>query len=844
MNESLELKDSTVLHKPALTAWRREDIHFFLDAGSPNWIAADERGARVLDWIDGKRDLSSLARLYADEYRLDQGKAWLHVRSFVRDAMARGIVLASPSRGPAYLGRGNHLRPERLKEFWVHLTQTCNLSCGHCLVSSGPAGERGRDKDFYLRAIREARELGAERFYFTGGEPFTRPDIFELIRAAAEGEKAELIILTNATLFQGEKLENLKGLDRKKVKFQVSLDGTTAGTNDSIRGRGVFEKTSGGLKTLADLGFETSLTAVAAKANLNELEDLPALAKKLGAKSVHLMWPHKRGRVLEGGHPDFFPSNGELLELARKVKRSARNLGVVFDNVESLKTRVNGRPNVKYDLGNQCWESLCLYADGRLYPSAATAGHAPLSLGRLNGQGIRPLWLESELAQKVRQTSLIHKEKSSKDPFRFLTGGGDIEHAYFFSANGHDGSFSAEDPYYGLYVELIKDLMEDLARAKRDALNRRSGFDSPVVLHAMGEDAVACSEDARDWLEADGYGSVRLLHSNCVLSFDVEKSYGAIRKFYGKAAEKPREELCCPVKYDSSEINHIPKEVIDRFYGCGSPITMARVAEGETVLDLGSGAGIDCFIAAKKTGPKGKVIGVDMTRQMLDMALGSKEAVARNLGYDSVEFREGYLESIPAEDRSADLVTSNCVINLSPDKNKVFSEIWRILKDNGRLVVADIVADRPVPLSLQAHQDLWGECISGSLSEEEFLAQLEKAGFYGISLLKKSFWKEVEGVKFYSITVRGFKFEKKSGCKFIGQKAVYLGPYKAAMDEEGHIFPRGEAVEICSDTAQKLKAPPYADQFSVLGPAADPGFAVLPAPAPESEACCGSDGCC
>lgn len=333
---------------------------------------------------------------------------------------------------------------------------------------------------------------------------------------------------------------------------------------------------------------------------------------------------------------------------------------------------------------------------------------------------------------------------------------------------------------------------------------------------------------------------MRLLHSNCVLAFDVEKPYRAVQKFYGQAAEEPQKELCCPVKYDDSEVGHIPQDVLDRFYGCGSPMAQAQVRPGETTLDLGSGAGIDCFIAAKKVGPEGKVIGVDMTDRMLEVALRCKNDVARNLGYDVVDCHEGFLEKVPAEDKSVDLVTSNCVINLSPDKGKVFAEIWRILKDHGRLVVADIVADRSVPLALQAHQDLWGECISGSLSEAEFFAGLERAGFYGLALLKKTFWKEVEGVKFYSITVRGYKFEKKAGCKFIGQKAVYLGPFKGGIDEEGHLFPRGEAIEVCTDTAAKLSNPPYAGQFAVLEPDG------VPAAVAAGEDCCspGSGRCC
>jgi hypothetical protein len=116
---------------------------------------------------------------------------------------------------------------------------------------------------------------------------------------------------------------------------------------------------------------------------------------------------------------------------------------------------------------------------------------------------------------------------------------------------------------------------------------------------------------------------------------------------------------------------------------------------------------------------------------------------------------------------------------------------------------------------------LWGECISGALTEEEFLAYLEQAGFYGLQVLKKSYWKEVEGHKFFSVTVRGYKFEKTSGCVFRGQQAIYLGPQKAVADEEGHLFPRNEAIEVCTDTAAKLMAPPYRGMFVVLEPGAD-----------------------
>jgi SAM-dependent methyltransferase len=212
--------------------------------------------------------------------------------------------------------------------------------------------------------------------------------------------------------------------------------------------------------------------------------------------------------------------------------------------------------------------------------------------------------------------------------------------------------------------------------------------------------------------------------------------------------------------------------------------------------------------------------------------------VAEALGYDAVEFRKGYLEQIPLDPGVADVVTSNCVINLSPDKPRVLREIWRVLKDHGRMVVADIVSDREVPPKMRADGQLWGECISGALTEEAFLSAVERSGFYGVSILKKSFWREVQGCTFSSVTVRGYKFEKKAGCEFVGQYAVYLGPQKAVVDEEGHLFPRGTPVEVCTDTASKLSNAPYAGSFAIVdGPTGPREFTAGDEPG------CGPDCC-
>jgi MoaA/NifB/PqqE/SkfB family radical SAM enzyme/ubiquinone/menaquinone biosynthesis C-methylase UbiE len=820
----------------------REGIYFRVDGEAPNWIATDERGDAILGWIDGGRTFSDLVREYAVHSKMEEAKAWLHVHDFLQSALRHQIVFLEPPVRPEYEGRARYLVPDRLREFWFHTNNSCNLTCTHCLVSSHPGGDPGLTTGQLKSMMDQTKALGVYRYYFTGGESFVRKDIFELIEYVTQTLESELIILTNATLFRGERLEGLKRLDRSRLKFQVSLDGSCPEINDPIRGKGTFDQITEGLRTLGALGFETSLTTAVTSENLQDIVHLPELAKKSGARSIHLMWLHRRGRILDGngeGPERHFPGTDRLLSVVREVKRRAEAAGVLLDNYESLKLRVDGRPGIKYDLGNACWDSLCLYSDGHLYPSASFAGHPALDLGNALDHPIRTLWLDSPLAQRFRSASLIHKAGLKDDPFKYLTGGGDIEHSYFYAESRTGiGNILGEDPYEGLYREMIRDIMAELSTAKRASVNTRSGYAAPLVLHAMGQDSIHCGTEQI----LLGVQDVSTLHSNCVLSFDVEKPHRIVQEFYGKAADQPQAELCCPVNYEAEDIRHIPQEVLERFYGCGSPVTLAGLHPGEVMVDLGSGGGIDCFIAARKVGPEGKVIGVDMTEKMLSMANRNRIRVAENLGYDAVEFRHGYLERVPVEKASVDLITSNCVINLSPDKRAVFAEMWRILKDRGRIVVSDIVSDRPTPPRVKANEPLWGECIAGALTEDEFISELERAGFYGIEILKKSFWKEVEGYRFYSVTVRGYKYEKKEGCVYIGQKAIYRGPFKAVMDEEGHLFPRNVSVEVCTDTAAKLSRAPYSAFFVVIDP---DGRAEETAEVESSgqQAVCGP-GCC
>ena len=810
-----QLKEDQLIYCPELVAFQRENLWFFVDPEGPNWFSSDERAKVILGWLEEPKSFGALCRLYASYFQLEFTKAHLHIHLFVRECLRLGFFSLSPIQKETYRGRAFHLKVKTLRELWLHTNNSCNLTCTHCLVESSPVADSGLPTKLLLEIINQAVECGVERFYFTGGEPFIRSDIFELIQTITQEKKLELVILTNGLFFQGKQLEHLEKVNRNRLRLQVSVDGAQAESNDHYRGEGTFDKIARGTKAITNLGFSVSLTSVVTKKNMEEMPQITRLVKDWGAESQHLMWLHHRGRIIETD-PDSFPDTDNLIRVARETVQQAKILGVSLDNFESLKLRVNGTPYVKYDLGNQFWDSLCIYSDGTVYPSAAFANHYPLAAGKITKETLRQIWHKADVGKKFRAASIVNNSSIIQDPFRYILGGGDIEHSYFFNLSEEGlGDLHGPDPYYQVYKALAQDVMFELADKKRKGFNQNSGFDAPVVFHSMGEGAVNCNT-SEDMINVDQERVVDTLHSNCVLAFDIDGSRSKVREFYGKAAVKPQAELCCPLNYDAEEISHIPDDVVERFYGCGSPISMADLIPGETALDLGSGGGIDCFVAAKKVGAQGKVIGVDMTKEMLSVANINKPKVAENLGYDVVDFRQGFLEKIPVETKTIDLITSNCVINLSPEKKAVFSEMWRVLKNHGRIVLSDVLSEEPLPIHMRVNSHLWGECIAGALTEEEFLVYLEQAGFYGLQILNKRYWKEVEGYSFFSMTIRGYKLEKTLPRIFQGQTAIYLGPQKAVIDEEGHFFPRNEPVEICSDTAKKLSKPPYKGRFKVL----------------------------
>ncbi|MFB0500945.1 MAG: arsenite methyltransferase [Candidatus Bathyarchaeia archaeon] len=203
------------------------------------------------------------------------------------------------------------------------------------------------------------------------------------------------------------------------------------------------------------------------------------------------------------------------------------------------------------------------------------------------------------------------------------------------------------------------------------------------------------------------------------------------------------------IGYSDEELKGLPDSVTGTVAGCGNPTALMDLKEGDVVLDLGSGGGIDAFLAAKKVGPKGKVIGVDMTEEMIQLAKENAERMKT----ENVEFRLGEIENLPVEDGAVDVLISNCVINLSPDKDKVFSEAFRVLRPGGRMLISDIVTQGELPDEIRENLEMWAACVAGALDEKDYLQKIMNAGFEKVEVIAKNDFMGMVS----SIKVRAYK---------------------------------------------------------------------------------------
>jgi ubiquinone/menaquinone biosynthesis C-methylase UbiE len=345
------------------------------------------------------------------------------------------------------------------------------------------------------------------------------------------------------------------------------------------------------------------------------------------------------------------------------------------------------------------------------------------------------------------------------------------------------------------------------------------------------------------------------IQSASTIDYDIESEVIAR---YQEGAKEQQPSLCCPTEYAGNYLEILPDEIIAKDYGCGDPTRYVNA--GETVVDLGSGAGKNCYILAQKVGAQGKIIGVDFNDEMLSLARKYQDYIAGKVGYHNTQFVKGKIQDLklnldklqawlaenPIEnvndigkyetqcdrlrrdfpliaDNSVDVVISNCVLNLvrPEDKQQLFAEIFRVLKRGGRAVISDIVCDEDATAKILNDPELWSGCIAGAFREDNFLKMFEDAGFYGIEILKREEnpWQVIDGVEFRSMTVRAYK-GKQGDCWERKQAVIYKGPWKQVQDDDGHIYCRGERMAVCDKTYHILTSccSPYSKDIIAVPP--------------------------
>lgn len=318
-------------------------------------------------------------------------------------------------------------------------------------------------------------------------------------------------------------------------------------------------------------------------------------------------------------------------------------------------------------------------------------------------------------------------------------------------------------------------------------------------------------------------------------------SHEEIKKYYSNVTVKEQGEMAthtcacgpeCMPAYIRKILADIPEEITTRFYGCGSPLPAAL--EGCTVLDLGCGTGRDVYLASKLVGPTGKVIGIDMNADQLAVAEAHHAEMAEKWGYDNVEFKQGYIEALDElgiEDGSVDVVISNCVINLSPDKKAVFDEIWRVLSYGGELYFSDIFADRRIPEEVNSNPLLVGECLGGAMYIEDFRRLMRRCGWEDFRYVKSRAATidndEVEAlignIQFSERTVRAFKLPdiQEDICEEYGQTAIYNGGIEGSENyfdlDDHHRFFKGLRLDVCGNSCSYVQNTRFGKYFTIYG---------------------------
>ncbi|MEA3347431.1 MAG: DUF5714 domain-containing protein, partial [Pseudomonadota bacterium] len=638
-----------------------------------------------------------------------------------------------------------------LKELWLHLTNHCNQACKHCLFSCSSVTSGQIDQTTVKKISRQAYDLGVRIFALSGGEPTIHPDFINIVDNLLATPDTHVVVLSNGIRLKAL-AETLDRWPKERFHLQLSLDGLKQ-EHDQLRGPGAFKKLTGTLRWLQKKQIPITLACCLTRENYRTLNEIIDFAADNGVFNLHLTWYFIQGR----GRSEAFAAADELFPTIVDATAQAQLRGVDIDNLEALKSQIFAPPGTIHWASTSGWESVTLAPDNKIYPSPCLVG-AP-ELGVPYTGDLQAAWRDNPVLKRLRQSH----PQMVESPFNLLLGPGDPDQSYLKAQ-----TFGGDDPYWPLQLKLGLRLISEAA-----ALSPASG--APGLRLQMGDILESCGAHGRE----------ALVHNNCLLALAEPDSRTVVKEFYREAASQPKLDILNPVTYDPKLMSHIPEAARWRGYGCGSPVSEADLQAGETLVDLGCGMGIECFIAARQVEKNGRAIGIDMLEPMLAKARQTAPEVIRNLGYNNLDFKFGYLEELPLNDNFADIIISNCVLNLSSNKRQVFKEIMRVLKPNGRLLVSDVVCMTEPDPAIRNNETLKGECIAGALTLAHLFGLLREAGFTAARSHKFFPYREVDGHTFHSLT---FGAKKPITANHTSRKERIVlprGPFRALWRESG-----------------------------------------------------------
>lgn len=634
----------------------RDGKVLFLDPQAPNWMVLNQSAADVLA-------LSS--ELGEEEAARHLGKRWGVRPTRARKAVDRfkkalAAVNPAPEVEGEFPGRGCAVAPGRLGEMWLYTNHSCNLRCTHCFMGDWQNSPEAMTTEEVKSALSQGRALGVQRFYFTGGEPFLRKDILELIAFVTEELKSCLVILSNGTLIDSSRLKGLRRFSRKRLGFQISLEGPTSAAHDAIRGEGQFHKAVGGVRNLLKLGFTTTIATVLTLDNAEAVVAMPAFLRELGTRLFHVHWLYDEGRMDEQNAPRV-PSPAVVLDTMRRLGRAAFEHGVAVDNLDSLRKKVHGKPGRKWDLCGACVDMVSVDLDGSVYACAPASGRPELRLGSLENDSLADIWKDSSCGRTFRATSVVDNETCGRCDVRFWCGGGCLFRSFVQAINGAD-LFSKRDDMCAVYYGLIDDLLWESNGAQNTNWQ-------PRVLSHAGQERSRCDRFHKtvdlDW-------DVATSNCTCFLGADLwESATGS--------------DLSTAACFDdlAPEYDAWADSPLGQAYGEDVHIRLVDLLEaspGDRILEVGCGTG-NLLLSLPDIGVDR--VGVDSSDAMLRIA--HQKARKMDCG---VQLEHACAEALPFDDASFDAIYSVNALEFAADQERAVREMVRVLKPGGRLILA------------------------------------------------------------------------------------------------------------------------------------------------------------